>query len=337
MNPRLKTTARVHASRLEGRTPLAQRTKATQGVSMMWMPARLVKEVIELITSRPRDTRNPLRSLGIPSRKPLQSLVVALLALVVTREASHLNAEVIPIAYYRLGENDPSAANGQAGRPQTADSVGSAALSRSLVGAASYSSGVAASAFAQTDSTLSMSLSNGACYIRPELLSAVTDNFGIEGWFRPRSFPNSAVALAYNGHSGESGFGLFMFSGQLCGMYGGERVLPSHHFAASNTWTYFAMVRSGGQTSLYVNSAEPIDGGSYAPRPATTGFSIGSNNDGGETFDGDIDEVRVFSFAPGQFSSSDLLIAVPEPATYSLALTGVACGGCLIRRRRTLR
>jgi hypothetical protein len=77
-----------------------------------------------------------------------------------------------------------------------------------------------------------------------------------------------------------------------------------------NTWTHVALVRDGGVARLYVNGVAA--GASAANNPATpTGFfGIDAPPQGNSTqvFQGLIDEVRVFTFAPGLFSTNDLLL-----------------------------
>jgi hypothetical protein len=249
-----------------------------------------------------------------------------------------VRAEVNALAYYRMGEADPGAVAGQAGNFITNDSVGSSPLTLSPSGSSVYSSDVAASAFAYTGSTLCLSLVGNSFYSGSNVITSLTDNIGIEGWFRPSVLPaggfgGGGQALAYLGDTGQNGFGLFIFGTELYGLYGGVRFLPTGRSASINSWTYFALVRDGGFTTLYVDGTTPIPSDGTAPAPALSGLKIGSNGSE-EFFGGYADEVRVFSFAPGQFSTSDLLIAVPEPSACITVLAGLACGVYSLFRRR---
>src|SRR5204863_77858 len=68
-----------------------------------------------------------------------------------------------------------------------------------------------------------------------------------------------------------------------------------------NGWTHVALVRASGTTTLYVNGVASGTAGN-TPNIPSGGFCIGLPGQGGssENFSGDIDEVRVFTFAAGQ-------------------------------------
>ena len=70
--------------------------------------------------------------------------------------------------------------------------------------------------------------------------------------------------------------------------------------ATVGVWTHLALVRDSGVGTLYINgvaSASFLD----TPNPPAGRFAVGSDPQilGGETFTGLMDEVRVFTFAPG--------------------------------------
>jgi hypothetical protein len=58
----------------------------------------------------------------------------------------------------------------------------------------------------------------------------------------------------------------------------------------------------------------------------------GRRYDGGAGYFGNL--VTVEGFYEGQFTPSIAITAVPEPASYAMALAGLACGGYLVRRCR---
>ena len=96
-----------------------------------------------------------------------------------------------------------------------------------------------------------------------------------------------------------------------------------------NEWTNLALVRSGGTTSFYVDGA--LAGTSTGSIGTTDGLlafgfmqGVGTSN-----FQGDFDEASLFTFAPGEFATSDLL--VPEPSTALLGGLGMLA---LLRRRK---
>lgn len=238
-------------------------------------------------------------------------------------------AAVTPIAYYRLGEADPGASAGTLGQNPTRDSAGTFDLARN--GTPTYSSNVSSTAAANVGSTLSMDFDGaGNDNDRYNLAAAVptpATNWGIEAFVQADTADGVAV-IAYNGNSGGSGMGLYLFQGNYVGLVGGKAFVGSTP-AGTGNWVHLAMVTEPGNSTFYVNGVAAATG----PHPNTAAdfFNVGGRSDNGELFNGRIDEVRVFTFSEGQFSTDDLLVNVPEPS--ALALLGVA-GVLALRRRR---
>lgn len=69
-------------------------------------------------------------------------------------------------------------------------------------------------------------------------------------------------------------------------------------------WTHVALVRNGGTSTVYLNGVAAGTTGT-APNVPSGQMMVGGR-DTGEFFDGRIDEVRIFSFTPGQFVPADL-------------------------------
>lgn len=223
------------------------------------------------------------------------------------------NPTLLPVAYYRMGENDPGAA---VSLPcgATSDAVSGASLAV-LGNVPEYSAdtGVPGSA-------LGIKFTGGGYGTNMPI--ALTDNWGIEAWVNaleavPTLSTDGYATIVVNGDTAHNGVALLQTpSGQfagLCGnvaLVGGSAVLPG-------VWTHLALVVSQGVTTFYVDGAAVGTAGS--PLVPTTCFGIGYNPagyGGGEPFKGGIDEVRVFTFAPGQFSTKELLQdRVPPPST----------------------
>ncbi len=88
------------------------------------------------------------------------------------------------------------------------------------------------------------------------------------------------------------------------------------------------------------NDASFYFNGNLVTGSATVGsfanhFSLGGDPTGDGRFSGKLDDVRVFTFAPGTFVPAMLsYTVVPEPSTYA-ALAGVlALGAVMLRRLR---
>ncbi len=233
-------------------------------------------------------------------------------------------ATVTVLDYWRMGENDPGAFAG--GTPSVAvDSVGAFNL-RYGGGAAGYSANVAASASQHTDSNLSVDLTNSA-YASGNVVCTNVDNFGVEAWVKPATATSGQMIL-YNGNSETSGWGIMVNGLAYSGTYGGQ-VAFGTGTVVPGVWTHVALVRDSGVATLYVNG---VAAGSWSGTPTIPlgSFTLGapSANPVNQFYTGLMDEVRVFTFAPGQFSTNDLLVSQNPALTWSSPnlLEGSAAG-----------
>lgn len=142
------------------------------------------------------------------------------------------------------------------------------------------------------------------------MVSTVQNNFGIEAWVKPSSVSAEQV-IAYNGRTDTAGWGLFIDGGRqaYAGLFGGVDIPGDDiNSATPGVWTHVAMVCDGGATTIYVNGQALSYVSAAIPHVPDAGFAMGCDpqNTNGDRFTGLIDEVRVFTFAPGQFSLSDL-------------------------------
>lgn len=231
--------------------------------------------------------------------RPIAALAVALLAIVFSIPAE---AAVTTVAQWRLGEADPGAQGGQIGNATTTPSVGALPLDR--FGAPFYTSAVP-----PITSTLALQF-DGADdrYSAAGTPSDATDNFGIEAWVRSNGRTDVNAALAYNGNTGSSGWGLFRFGSQYGFLFGGVTITPGG--PVSTQWTHIAAVRASGVTTFYYNGVATATFAG-APNVPSSGASASMMVGGNpllatEGFDGSVDEVRIFTFAPGAFVVSDL-------------------------------
>lgn len=225
-----------------------------------------------------------------------------------------VQATINTVAYWRMGESDTGAANGVTAT-NTIDSVGTNNLT--FAGSAQYTNDVAAGAATDTGSTLSVNFANSA-YATCSVVSIATNNFGIECWVKPTALGSQVIA--YNGStggSGDGGWGIIIGSdNNYYGLFGGVTTLGGVP-ATANVWTHLALVRASGTATLYVNGVAAGTTNTATPiSPTAGGFALGAppQSPTSQFFTGLIDEVGVFTFGAGQFSTSDLNVQTGPPA-----------------------
>lgn len=239
-------------------------------------------------------------------------------------------AQITEVSRYRLGEADPGAARGAPGNATTTDSAGAADLAR--VGAPTYST------TSSPVSPLAMAFAGADGYRFAAPVSLATDNFGIEAWVYSTTTAGNAV-IAYNGNTGSAGWGLFRAGATYNYLYGGV-LFGGNAPVQLNTWTHLALVRDSGVTTFYVNGRVNDSNGAGPNSPAGGAFGVGINPQLPQEFhSGSVDEVRVFTFAPGTFTTAALLLpqaqAVPAstPLTLLLMALSIAAFGAATLRR----
>jgi Concanavalin A-like lectin/glucanases superfamily len=253
--------------------------------------------------------------------------------------ATTASAAVTTVATYKLGESDPGALVGAAAANPTLPSVGAVNLPR--LGAPVYST---ASSIPTRPSPLSVAFNGTSDGFRVgSVLSTVTDNFGIEAWVRPTSNVGNAT-IAYNGNTSTSGWGVFRIGSDYAILYGGNVLTGGANTVDLSQWTHLAVVRASGTTTLYKNGVA-IATTAIGPNVPAGGFAIGVNPIvAGEFFAGNIDEVRVFTFATGQFSTADLstglafsdppkVVPTATPTTLAFAMLLLMVAGAYGARR----
>jgi hypothetical protein len=230
-----------------------------------------------------------------------------------------VRATVTAVSYWRMGENDPGVAAGTA--TNTTDPTGGRTLT--LRGAPSYSSGVSPAAATLTGSAWCMSFTTGS-YGTNAVIPLLTNNFGIELWVKPNDTTGNK-SLAYNGNTGSSGWGLYQIGATYQGLFGGVAFFGSGT-AAAGIWAHVALVRNNGTNTLYVNGAAAGTATTAPPNPAVGLFAMGAAapDVSVDRYGGYLDEVRVFTFAAGAFSTNDLLLTPQPPTVTTLAATGLS-------------
>ncbi|HEV2692411.1 MAG TPA: LamG domain-containing protein [Verrucomicrobiae bacterium] len=237
--------------------------------------------------------------------------------------AGSVNATITVVNYWHLGENDPGAVSG--GHCfTTVDSVAGHILTNTTAGGfyPVYTNGLSPAAVNAAGSTLGLSYTNGQ-YGTALVATNLIDNFGIECWVKPANASDDQV-IVYNGLRG-NGWGLLQGPGQFEVLYGGNIVFGNALFTPG-VWVHLALVRNNGAAILYTNGIPAFTNNTSTPLMPAGGFTIGGDAQYGEYFTGLIDEVRVFAFAPGAFSTNDLL---SNPANLTVSTTADNGAGSL--------
>jgi hypothetical protein len=216
----------------------------------------------------------------------------------------NVHATVTTVAYWRMGENDPGAVSGGF-CTNTVDWFFGRILTNTPVAGVYpvYTNNVGPQAALATGSQLSLALAGGQHGVGA-VVPSLTDNFGVEAWVYPTDTTGGAVV--YDGNTGSSGWGIYQSGPNYAGLFGSVQFFGSAPVTL-NTWTHVALVRNNGTATLYVNGV-PAGSLTLAPLNPAGNFLVGANNSGGESFSGLIDEVRIFTFALGQFTTNDLLL-----------------------------
>jgi hypothetical protein len=164
-----------------------------------------------------------------------------------------------------------------------------------------------------TGSSLACQFNGAGQYLSNAVFCTLTDNFGIEAWVMPYAANAGNGIIAYNGDTGLDGWGLLQSGGTFSGDLGGVTLVGSAP-ATPYVWTHLALVRDNGTSTFYVNG---VAAGTNAGAPAapTGGFALGAppQSPTCQFFNGAIDEVRLFTFAPGEFKACDLWFNIPSP------------------------
>jgi hypothetical protein len=239
-----------------------------------------------------------------------------------------VHATVTNVAWYRLGENDPGAFSGREVTNVTYNLVSTNHLNP--YGFPSYTNNVSTNAAAQLGSSLAVHFNGFSQYFSNAVFTTDIDNFGVEAWVKPNNTnPSPGRFIVCNGYV-TNGWALIQ-SGEVYGFLLGGVASVGAPGALSNVWTHVALVRNNGSSTLYINGIASGTNTTATPLLPTGGFALAApavNPFPAYSFNGTIDEVRLFTFGPGQFSTNDLSY-YPAPATNpptvgTLPATGVA-------------
>ena len=138
-------------------------------------------------------------------------------------------------------------------------------------------------------------------------ISGLTANWGIQCYTKSTS---NGCSLISNGDSNLGGFGIFICNNHYSGVVNGIVVLEGN-VTPDGKWHDVALVNDSGTLQLFVDGALDASTHSGGAKEASGFLTLGTVYNGNTTAyenhaDGDIDEVRIFTFAEGQFEEPDL-------------------------------
>jgi hypothetical protein len=229
-----------------------------------------------------------------------RSLIVGL---VCCCQIATVDAAVTVVRHYRLGEADPGAVTDGVAT-NSVDSVGGNTMT--LLGAPLYSADFPTNVGPVSSRSIRFT---GTNYGSASIVSDLTNNFGVEAWVKPATDSGTNYVF-YNGHTAGNGWGILQIGTNYAALFGGVTLFGSAPVLV-NQWTHLAVVRNYGIATFYVNgvpagsSASPPNAPDGSCAIATTPVSPGSG-----TWNGWLDEVRVFTFVPIEFQPGDLLTQV---------------------------
>ncbi|MDB0056282.1 LamG domain-containing protein [Akkermansiaceae bacterium] len=241
--------------------------------------------------------------------------------------AGSASAAITSVHTYALGE----AGSMSGGKPQ--DGTGSSHFGGGSIGTSTVtpSPALGSTAYATFNGTTQ---GNWAA----DLSSFATDNFAVEMWVRTSNVGQGTQNFFQLGDSGAR---------LKLGLQGGNWAVSIHgiawvgaangngQIASNNTWSHIAVIRDNGTSTLYIDGA--AQAGTTAGTPvhsANAHLGVEPNGGAGNWFDGDLDELNLFTFTSGVDDPVAALsyFAVPEPS--SKALLGLGGLALMLRRRR---
>lgn len=162
-------------------------------------------------------------------------------------------------------------------------------------------------------------------------------NYGLQLWVKNAGSVGGTTNIFSVGNPTADGINLSYGSGSYSGWLGNSDMVGSATVGSGsiNGWDHLAIVTAAGTTTFYVNGITQGTFNTYAPTNPGIGWHGFLTPGGSALYSGLIDEIKVFTFAPGTFSSSqlDFASAIPEPSTYAAIIGAGALGLAAWRRR----
>jgi hypothetical protein len=233
-----------------------------------------------------------------------------------------INAAVIVEANYHLGENGLAVDSSVNGRDFTAIGTGN-------TGTLNPISSINPAGNGYTASTTYFVGNGSSTYLAANGYNLPLNNFGVEVYVRTASLTGLGSIINSAGGNTGTGFEIVYDGSNALGggvgygasFSGVAYVGGNYQPLTTSEWVHLALVRDNGVSTFYVNGVATGSTTSATPNAPTAAMNLGVRSGGSLVFNGAIDEVRLFTFSAGQFSTSDLLFnTVPEPSGMVLLL-----------------
>jgi hypothetical protein len=236
------------------------------------------------------------------------------------------DAAIVDVARYQLGE--PGTIVG--GNPQ--DSIGGHHFQNVIGSPATITPG----ALAGSTTAIRYTPNSGSYFAAPGTTVIPNDNVAIEMWVRTNNAAQSNISMFTSG-SGNGSLAFNLDGGQWRASRFNQAYFGHGVPVDLNEWVNLAMIRSSGQTTFYVDGIAQGAADAAAPLMDVTNFHIGVNPGGTAYFNGDIDNLRIFTFNPATDNPvAALTVNLPEPASIALwSLLGVGAVVFAWRKRRS--
>ena len=196
-----------------------------------------------------------------------------------------------------------------------------------------WSASHAPTAFANSGS-LSLNASSGQGINAPQVTTA-TDNLSMSIWANWAGANVLGQMLIYNGDSGPNGYGIYLQpNGELGILNGGVAIASSSTFfkLTVGIWQNVVAMRDAGIWKLYVDGNPVALNGNPVPNPPAGHTSIGRSVTAGNTFNGLIDDVRIYDrvLTASEFCSPGITVTNGNDSgagSLRQAIAGLCSGG----------
>jgi hypothetical protein len=235
------------------------------------------------------------------------------------------DAEIIDVALYKLGE--PGSIVG--GNPQ--DFVGGHHFLNTFN---SPPGTITPGAFAGSTAAINYSV-DGNYFAAPGTTVIPTDNFAIEMWARTSNTAQTNISMFTTG-SANGSLAFNLDNGEWRASRFNQAFFGSGVDVEVDEWVNLALIRSSGMTTFYVDGVAQGASDAVVPIIDVGTFHLGVSPGGFAAFDGDLDNLRIFTFDPSTDNPvAALTVNLPEPASIAVwILLGILTLGFAWQRQR---